>query len=150
MYSVKVKDIMPMEDMRLLVFFEDGKIKLFDVKALIPAYPEFSELRNENAFNLVKVEPGGYGVSWNDYLDCSEGELYKNGIDIPLKEEDFISFANLNLVTTSEATQILKCTRQNIEDLIKRGKLHPVRSFKHGKMFRRSEVEQRIWSMLNE
>ena len=145
MYSVKVKEAVPLEDMQVLVFFEDGKIKKFDVKPILKDYPEFEELKNQNLFNLVRVEPGGYGISWNEDLDCSEVELYVNGVDIPLRIADFFSFVNLNLVTTNEATEILGCSRQNIEDLIRRGKLHPAKVLAKGKLFLRSEIEQRNW-----
>jgi len=143
MYSIKVTEAVPLENMELLVFFEDGKIKKFDVKSLLPDYPEFEDLKNPDLFNLVKVEPGGYGISWNEDLDCSEGELYENGVDIPLSLSDFRSFIQHNLLTTNEASVLLGCTRQNIEDLIKRDKLHPLRTFPNGKLFLRSEVAQR-------
>lgn len=92
MYSVKVRSAVPLRDGILLVFFEDGKIKKFDTKSLIADYPEFEALLNPDLFNLVHVEPGGYGVSWSEDLDCSEGELYENGVDIPLDMADFLSF----------------------------------------------------------
>jgi len=145
MYSIKVTEAVPLDNMELLVFFEDGKIKKFDVKMLLPDYPEFEALKNPDLFDLVKVEPGGYGISWNEDLDCSEGELYENGIDIPLSLSDFCSFIKHNLLTTSEASVLLGCSRQNIEDLIKRNKLHPVRTLPNGRLFLRSEVEQRNW-----
>ena len=55
-------------------------------------YPEFEALKNPDIFNLVQVEPGGYGISWDENLDCSEGELWENGIEIPLDTADFVSY----------------------------------------------------------
>ena len=81
--------------MNLLVLFENGIIKKFDVKQIIKDFPEYSQLENQDIFNLVSVEPGGYGVSWNDELDCSEGELWENGVDTHLTINDLISAANL-------------------------------------------------------
>lgn len=145
MLSVKVNCAVPLKDMQVLVFFENGKIKKFDVKTLISDYPEFEDLKNPDLFNLLRVEPGGYGISWNEDLDCSEGELYENGIDVPLCAEDFGAFARHNLVSTREAADILGCTKQNIEDLIRRGKLHPIKYDKRYKLFLRSEIEHRTW-----
>ena len=82
MLSVKVVRAVPLEDMQILVFFEDGKIKKFDVKKLMPQYAEFEALKNPELFRLLRVEPGGYGISWNEELDCSEGELYENGTEV--------------------------------------------------------------------
>jgi len=66
--------------MRLLVHFNNGKKKIFDVRQIIPAYPNYKALEDEALFNAVQVEPGGYGVAWNSELDASEGELWQNGI----------------------------------------------------------------------
>lgn len=145
MYSIKVTEAVPLDNMEVLVFFENGKTKKFDVKSLLADYPEFEDLKNPDLFCLLKVEPGGYGISWNAELDCSEGELYENGVEVPLSMDDFHSFVKHNLLTTAEATTLLDCSRQNIEDLIKRGKLHPVRTLPNGKLFLRSEVERRNW-----
>lgn len=35
--------------------------------------------KNEAFFKSVKVDSGGYGVSWNDDIDLSEYELWVNG-----------------------------------------------------------------------
>lgn len=145
MLSIKVIDVVPLSDMQLLVFFEDGKVKKFDVKPIIKDYPEYEELQNPDIFNLARVETGGYGISWTAALDCSEGELYKNGVEVPLSIEDFSKFASYNILNTADVTELLDCSRQNIEDLIRRGKLHPIKSYPKGKLFLKSEVVQRTW-----
>lgn len=145
MLSIKVVDAVPLSNMELLVFFEDESTKKFDVKKLIEKYPEFSALEDETLFNLVKVEPGGYGVSWNDKLDCSEGELYDDGENVDIKLEDFIRFAQNNLINTKEATEIIGCTKQNIDDLIKRGKLQPVKKGNKYSLFLKTEICKRKW-----
>lgn len=145
MLSIKVVDVIPLTDMQLLVFFENGITKKFDVKPIIRDYPEFEDLKNPDLFHLVQVEPGGYGISWNEELDCSEGELWENGTEIPLSREDFLNFAKYSIINTSEATELLSCTRQNIEDLIRRDKIHPVKAYPKSKLFLKSEILQRNW-----
>lgn len=145
--SIKVLNAVPLEDLQLLIFFENGIIKKFNVKPLMKDYPEFEDLDNVDLFNLVHVEPGGYGISWNEDLDCSEGELWENGVEVPLSPADFLSFAKHSIVNTYEATELLNCSRQNIEDLIKRGKLHPLKAYPKNKLFLKSEVVQRTWQV---
>lgn len=146
MLSIKVKEVLPLKDVKLLVFFEDEKCKIFDVKELFKEYPEYAELKDKDLFHKVRVEPGGYGVSWNKILDLSEGELYNDGVDIPLTIDDFINFATNNLVTTADAIKIMGCTKQNIDDLIKRGKLTKINIDDKYNTFLKSDIEKRTWN----
>ena len=82
---------MPLAQTNLLVFFENGVAKKFDVAPIIKDFPEYEALRDPAIFQFVQVEPGGYGISWNEELDCSEGELWNHGVEIPLSAEDFAS-----------------------------------------------------------
>ena len=139
MLSLKIANVIPLKDMNLLVFFKNGVIKKFDVKPIIKDYPEFKALKEPALFQMVKVEPGGYGISWNEELDCSEGELWDNGVEIPLSAEDFISFAQHEVINTREAAELLGCTRQNIDSHIKRGHIVPLKTYPKSKLFLKSE-----------
>lgn len=143
MLSIKVATVTPLSDMRLLVTFENGAVKLFSVRPIIEDYPEYAALENPDLFALVQVEPGGYGVSWTPELDASEGELWENGVELPLCADDLARFAASNIISTAEACELLSCSRQNIDDLVRRKKLHPVRSLPRERLFLRSEVAQR-------
>ncbi|WP_110953519.1 DUF2442 domain-containing protein [Anaerosinus massiliensis] len=140
MLSIKVLSVVPLKDMYLLVFFENGVVKKFDVKPIIKDFPEFETLKNVDLFNLVNVETGGYGVSWNEDLDCSEGELWENGVEIPLSLSDFVSFTKYNVVNTKEASEILSCSRQNIEASIKRGRISPIKEYQKTKLFVKPDI----------
>jgi len=73
----KVSAVKPLEDFRLMVTFECGDVKEYDVKPLFTKWPSFCALRDEQKlFELVDVSPGGYGVIWNDELDLSCEELW--------------------------------------------------------------------------
>ncbi len=146
MFSIKVIDVVPLLDLELLVFFEDGAVKKFDVKKLFEQWPEYRALENESLFKKIKVEAGGYGISWNEELDCSEGELYQNGVDVPLQLDDFRAFAENNLISTHEASCLLECSKQNIDDLVRRKKLHPIKKDQRYNLFLKCEVVARIWA----
>ena len=76
----KIAMVTPGVQHRLLVVFGNGKTKEYDCSPLLQR-PEFSLLKNEVFFKSVKVDRGGYGISWNDNVDISEYELWTNGIE---------------------------------------------------------------------
>ena len=76
----KVKNVNPLESFILEILFEDNTTKLYDVSKLFEKWNQFQDLKNiEGLFKNVKVDQGGYGISWNDELDLSCDELWKNG-----------------------------------------------------------------------
>ncbi len=77
----KIKNVIPLEDMILLVEFENGKMKKYDIKPLMNKWEIFKDLSNDALFPMVKVDNGGYGIVWNKYIDLSGNELWENGID---------------------------------------------------------------------
>jgi len=60
-----------MDDYQLLVEFTTHEKRRFDVKPLLNK-TMFAALKNAAFFKSVKVEQGGYAVSWNDDIDISE------------------------------------------------------------------------------
>ena len=77
----KVQDVKPLEKYKLLVTFTNGEIKNYDVKPLFEKWEVFKDLIYINGlFQQVKVDAGGYGISWNDDIDLSCNELYYNGV----------------------------------------------------------------------
>jgi hypothetical protein len=74
----KVKSVVPSEDKCLLVRFDNGVCKLYDCKPLLKT-KEFAPLKDNWFFRMVKVDAGGYGISWNEEIDLSESELWENG-----------------------------------------------------------------------
>ena len=80
--SIKVVDVLPLDNLILLVTFENGVKKKYDVKQLFDQFKNYKRLEDVNFFNNVKVDCGGYAISWNDEIDISEVELWDNGIAI--------------------------------------------------------------------
>ncbi len=78
MISPKVAAVQPLDDKRLLVTFMTGDRKIYDCKRIVELEP-FHLLRTEAFFRAVRVDEGGYGISWNDEMDLSEYELWQNG-----------------------------------------------------------------------
>lgn len=79
----KVKNVLPLENYILSVQFEDGTNKKYDVKPLFSKWTAFKDLIDiKGLFEQVKVDMGGYGIVWNDYIDLSCDELYYNGVEM--------------------------------------------------------------------
>lgn len=77
----KVKDVQPLPDYMLSVQFEDGESKKYDVKPLFTKWAAFKALQTiKGLFEQVRVDIGGYGIIWNDYIDLSCDELYYGGV----------------------------------------------------------------------
>lgn len=74
----RIKQVNAEDNYVLVVIFENDIIKKYDFKPML-IKPEFSSLQDKLFFNSVKVDTGGYGISWNDELDLSEYELWTNG-----------------------------------------------------------------------
>ena len=145
-YQKKVEDVVPLNHANLLVFFRDGSVKKYNATVLLSGKTQFRQLlKNENLFRKVNVQPGGYGICWGENLTITDSELYEHGKPIPLSMEDFRDFVSYRIVGTREATEILDCSRQNIDDLVRRDKLHPVKTDSKNKLFLKSEILQRNW-----
>lgn len=76
----RIKNITAKDDFILSAVFFDGTIKEYDVKPLFAEFPVFSALKTVHGlFEQVKVDAGGYGISWNDELDLASDELWLRG-----------------------------------------------------------------------
>ncbi|MCL2057352.1 MAG: DUF2442 domain-containing protein [Oscillospiraceae bacterium] len=79
----KIKSVAPLPDMCLMVEFVEGGSKRYDMKLIMEEYPVFKDLKRNNLFKLARVDAGGYGITWNDYIDISCNELWENGLAQP-------------------------------------------------------------------
>ena len=143
-WKTRIEDVVPLRNARLLVFFRNGEARIADIARLAEAHPDCKPyLAHENRFKAVEVQPDGYGVMWSERATLSDHDLYENSQEVPLSLEDFIGFVRNRVVSAGEACQILACSRQNIDDLMKRDKLHPIRRDAKYKLFLRNEIMQR-------
>lgn len=76
----KVKSVKSLENYILEIVFQNNIIKYYDVSNLFEKWNVFKNLETVNwLFNQVKVDKGGYGISWNEDIDLSCDELWNNG-----------------------------------------------------------------------
>lgn len=102
----KIKSVRPISNCRLLVSFTEGTTKEYDVSLLFHKIKAFQSLTKvQGLFESVVVDPGGYGISWDDELDLSSEEIWVNGKSVSTPFDNLLSFADAtDLWGLSEST----------------------------------------------
>jgi len=145
-FHQKIEDVVPLQGNCLLVFFRDGTVRKCDLKAYFEMEPRFSILvKRPDYFAHVQIQTGGYGIQWDENLTIPAYVLYKMGKSVPLSADDFRVFASQRIINASEAAEILNCSRQYINELVKTEKLHPIKASEKNTLFLKSEVLRRNW-----
>ena len=143
----RLEDIVPLQDNRILCFFRNGTVRKCDLTAYFRDHREFSVLLNRPEYvRHVQMQSGGHGIIWDENLMIDNAALYAAGTEIPLSMEDFIAFARERVVNTQEAAELLDCSRQYISELVRNGKLHPVKASEKNTLFLKSEILMRKWN----
>lgn len=84
----RIKKVRVFADKVLRVTFQSGQTIDYDVKNLCLNYPQFKKIvKNKNMVHQVKVDVGGYGISWNDEFDLAAEEIWENGKRVFEREE---------------------------------------------------------------
>lgn len=68
-------------DQTLVIQFSNHEIKQYDITPLLEKHP-FQLLSNSAFFRAFQIEPGGHALVWNEDIDLSEYELWRNGTEI--------------------------------------------------------------------
>ena len=145
-FATRIEDVLPLENFSLLVFFRDGRIKKCELREYFENTQVFHILlKKPEYFENVQMQTGGYGVSWDVNMTVSDSMLYRMGRKVPLCATDFCNFVAHRVINATEAAEILGCSRQNVIDLTKRGKLHPLKTSDKNTLYLKSEILKRNW-----
>ena len=74
-----VKDVKPRQDYKLILTFENGEKRLFDMSPYLDL-GIFKELRDKNMFNTVRVSFDA--IEWANEADFDPEVLYEQGLKI--------------------------------------------------------------------
>ena len=72
-----VKDVKTIDDYKLILTFEDGSVRIFDMKPLL-RNGVFKELKDEKLFKTVKVSFDS--IEWANGIDVDPETLYEDGV----------------------------------------------------------------------
>lgn len=77
----RIIEVKTLERYTITAVFQNGVEKKYDMCQLFSTVPQFDILKTQSGlFEQVRVDVGGYGISWNDELDLSAEEIWENGI----------------------------------------------------------------------
>jgi len=75
-----IKEAKPLENYELLLTFDTGEVKIYDVKPLINSLPLFTKLNDDNIFNKVYVDKIMDTVAWDENTDICPDSLYEESV----------------------------------------------------------------------
>ena len=140
----RVEEAVALEGYRLLAAFRTGEVRICDARDLTQADKGLARVvGDDEAFARVEVAPGGRGIQWGSSVFIGDDTLHAVGQPIPLSWTDLRQIAPVLLVDTAQAEQMLSCTRQNINALMKRGALSTAKTSGKATMFFRSDIRAR-------
>ena len=111
----KIRSVTPLDDYMLRVEFCEGITKVYDVKQLFDTFKIFNKLKENNLFNKVRVDKGGYAVIWNKEIDLACDDLFYDGKIIKSRFD--------GLIAARDATEIWGLNESTLRKAIQYGKL---------------------------
>ena len=132
-------------DRNILCAFADDSVRKIDMHSLGGIKDVNKIIRNDPLFASCKVGAGGYFITFNDSIDIPAEVLFGAGKRIPLTGTELIAFAENGLADTTEACEILNCSRQNLSYMIRHGYIRPVKEDVKGNLYTRGDVMKNLW-----
>lgn len=141
----KINDLVHVSGDRDIVLLKDDTSFRINRSALENSSEKMKRLlAYHNGLADLKVSPGGQGLEWDEEAVIPVSSLMPVLEPCRIGSADLAAFARNNLVSTGEASSMLHCSRQNINDLVRRGKLTPVREDGNNSMFLKRDIQERL------
>lgn len=79
MLQPKLISVEPLENYRLLLSYQNGEKRIFNVKPYLSG-SWYGKLKDEAYFKSVHIIDGGVGIEWSEGQDIAPHELYDNSV----------------------------------------------------------------------
>lgn len=113
----KVISAVGKEDFSLEVEFMSGEVKRYNMDYMLAQFPQFQTLKDDKKlFESVRVDAGGYGVSWNDDLDVDAQTLWEDGILIEMSKKAETDVNRLLAYRLSMAREVAGMTQKELAE----------------------------------
>lgn len=99
-----------LDDVILEMTFQDGKVVRFDMSTMFLKFPQLEELRRDRKlFESGHLDPGGFGVIWNDELDFEAISIYEDGEVVGEVETSINQQIGVLLMKTRKEKNVTQC-----------------------------------------
>lgn len=140
-----IDDCILLKNNNFLIVFKNKQIRKINIQKMIEHNYKIKNLINhENLIKNYEIDVDGYGILFLGHIFISSKFLYDNSTLIDLEFDDLKHYINERVINSQEASEILNCSRQNINDLVKRKKIEPLKITKKGYLFFKKDIENRI------
>ncbi len=140
--SMMVRDVIPLSENRVLVFFKDDTAGRMDIGLHYGDNNRFiNVLSTDEVFNSVRVSPGGHGIEWDEDRFIGFDRLRKDASPSDEKYDDYLRFAGIRLADTSKVCEITGYSRQYISRLVSEDRIEPIYSGEQTRMFLKTDIE---------
>ena len=137
-------DCIALANHNLLCIFQDHMIKKVDLPSL--EYDGIDKiLKNDPLYDSCSCTVGGYAATFYDSIDIPALLLYQHGQVIPLHIEDLYAFVQKNVIDSSEASDILGCSRQNVHYLTQKKIISPIKKGNKTSLYLKGEIQKHTW-----
>lgn len=138
-----ILECFPAKDGQIICLFKDNAVKKVNLQLLKERYRDVVYvLQNRRLLDSVKVGVGGYSIVFDDSIEVMVDDLRETGQLLPLLSEDFYGFVQRNVVDTTQACEMLQCSRQNLSYLVKEEKIEPIIAGTKANLYTRGAVER--------
>ena len=145
-FKKRIDDICYIKEDKYLIFFKNGEIKICELNNLIKSNDRLNKFLNlyPEQISKARIEAGGHGLCFSSDINITSEQIYLESKNKNITSEDIYTYISNRLINTSEACELLNCSRQNIEYLISQNKLKPIIVNEKSKHFLRKDIEEMI------
>lgn len=93
-------------------------------------------------YQRFQVRKSGSSILLGENPGITYDQVYARTDFWNITSEDMLTFAVEQMMSTQDVIDTLDCTRQNVNDLVKRGKIHPLEINAKVQLFSRSEFQK--------
>ena len=142
----KIFDFFINEKLEITSYFIDGTVMKTSFNAMVDNHEKLKYiLMHKDVLNSADIQVGGNGICWSENEYISSEELWQSGKKEKMSLDMVEEMMGRQLMTTSEACDLLDCSRQYIDELEKKGKLKAVKSVNRTKLFLKRDLLERLW-----